>query len=51
MATFLKIFLGFWALWIIWYLTGGPLRDDKSKPYIGFSESGQLVPMEKDRVK
>lgn len=42
METFLKIFLGFWIIWIIWYLTGGPYRDDKSKPYIGINNQGQL---------
>ena len=31
---FLKIFIGFWVLWIIWYLTGGPYRDDKTRPFI-----------------
>ncbi len=42
MATLLKIFFGFWLIWILWYVTGGPLRDEKSKPYIGFNQSGQL---------
>lgn len=42
MSTLLKIFFGFWAIWIIWYITGGPLRDDKTKPYVQFNESGQL---------
>jgi hypothetical protein len=44
MATFLKIFLGFWAIWIIWYVTGGPLRDDKTKPFVRINESGSLEP-------
>ncbi len=35
MGLFLKIFIGFWIIWIIWYVTGGPLRDDKTKPYVG----------------
>jgi len=42
METFLKIFIGFWIVWIIWYITGGPLRDDKTKPYIGINSSGTL---------
>ncbi len=40
MGTFLKIFAGFWLLWILWYLTGGPLRDDKTKPFISPGENG-----------
>jgi hypothetical protein len=42
MATLLKIFFGFWAIWILWYLTGGPLRDDKTKPFVKVNESGQI---------
>jgi hypothetical protein len=42
MATFFKFFVGFWIVWILWYITGGPLRDDKSKPYIGFNKNGEL---------
>lgn len=42
MATLLKIFIGFWVIWIIWYITGGPLRDDKSKPFVRMNESGQI---------
>jgi len=42
METFLKIFIGFWVIWIIWYVTGGPLRDDKTKPFVRYNESGQL---------
>jgi hypothetical protein len=42
MGTLLKIFVGFWVIWIIWYITGGPLRDDKTKPFIRVNESGQL---------
>jgi hypothetical protein len=42
MGLFAKIFIGFWVIWIIWYVTGGPLRDDKSKPFIGPTGSGQL---------
>jgi hypothetical protein len=45
MGTLIKIFTIFWAVWIIWYLTGGPLRDDKTKPYIGFDKTGQLTPL------
>lgn len=42
MATFLKFFFGFWVIWILWYITGGPIRDDKTKPYIGFTKDGKL---------
>jgi hypothetical protein len=42
MGTIIKIVLIFSAIWILWYLTGGPLRDDKSRPYIGPNASGQL---------
>jgi hypothetical protein len=43
MGLFFKIFAGFWAIWILWYLTGGPLRDDKAKPFIGPTGSGELI--------
>lgn len=42
MGTLLKIFVGFWVVWILWYITGGPLRDDKTKPYVGPNATGQL---------
>lgn len=42
METFLKIFFGFWAIWILWYVTGGPLRDDRTKPYIAPNGKGSL---------
>jgi len=42
MATFLKIFFGFWLLWVLWYVTGGPYRDDKTKPFIGVTKNGGL---------
>ncbi len=42
MALFLKIFAGFWVVWLLWYLTGGPLRDDKSKPFVGPNGNGEL---------
>lgn len=51
MGVLIKIFALFWAIWIIWYLTGGPLRDDKTKPYIGFSESGAIESIGKDTKK
>ena len=51
MGILVKILAIFWAVWIIWYLTGGPLRDDKTKPYIGFDKSGTLVPMGTSTVK
>lgn len=42
MGVLLKIFFGFWVIWILWYITGGPLRDDKTKPYVKLNESGQI---------
>ena len=42
MSLFLKIFAGFWVLFILWYITGGPLRDDTTKPYVKFNEAGGL---------
>lgn len=42
MGILIKIFIGFWVVWLLWYVTGGPLRDDKSKPYIGLNKEGQL---------
>ena len=44
-GVLLKFFAAFWVIWILWYLTGGPLRDDKTKPYVGFNEAGQLTPL------
>jgi hypothetical protein len=42
MMTFLKFFGIFWAVWIIWYMTGGPLRDDASKKYVGIGANGSI---------
>lgn len=42
METFLKIFVGFWVIWMIWYITGGPLRDDKTRPYVMVDGSGNF---------
>jgi hypothetical protein len=42
MNVFLKIFFWFWIVWILWYLTGGPLRDT-SKPFIGPDKTGALI--------
>ena len=42
MGILVKIFIGFWVVWLLWYLTGGPLRDDKSKPFIGPDANGSL---------
>ncbi len=51
MGFLIKFFAIFWAIWLIWYLTGGPLRDDKTKPYVGFNASGELVPMGTSSIK
>ncbi len=50
MGTLLKIFVGFWIIWILWYLTGGPLRDDRSKPYIGLNQQGELQSFGKESL-
>jgi hypothetical protein len=42
MGFLFKLFIGFWVVWIIWYLSGGPLRDDKTKPFIGPINNGEL---------
>lgn len=42
MGFIFKVFVGFWLIWILWYLTGGPLRDDKNRPYIGPNDEGEL---------
>jgi hypothetical protein len=43
MAGFIfKGFAIFWGIWLLWYITGGPLRDNKTKPFVGFSESGEI---------
>lgn len=42
METLFKIFAGFWLIWIIWYLTGGPLRDDTTKPFVELNQAGQI---------
>lgn len=44
MRTLLAIFVGFWVIWILWYITGGPLRDDRTKPYVRLNDTGQIVP-------
>lgn len=39
---FLKIIAGVAALWVIWYVTGGPLRSTGDKPFVSF-DNGQLL--------
>jgi hypothetical protein len=43
----LKAFGAFWIIFILWYMTGGPLRDDKSKPFVGITASGTIERVEK----
>lgn len=50
MGFLTKLFIGFWIVWILWYLTGGPLRDDKTRPFIGPSENGELIKYGKDTL-
>jgi hypothetical protein len=39
----LKFFAIFWAIWIAWYLTGGPLRNDGTSAFVRFDENGKMV--------
>lgn len=41
MQLFLKIFIGFCVVWILWYVTGGPLRDTKN-PFIAPDDASGL---------
>lgn len=50
MGLFLKIFAGFWIIWILWYVTGGPLRDTKD-PYVRFTGDGTIVPVSTSTTK
>jgi len=34
MKYFLYIILVFWGIWILWYLGGGPLKEDRLKPFV-----------------
>ena len=34
---FLKFFAIFWAIWITWYITGGPLRDNQTHLFVNYS--------------
>ncbi len=38
-----KIFFGFWIIWIIWYLTGGPQRSTNVKPYVRYDYDANLI--------
>lgn len=51
MGFLIKAFAIFWAVWFIWYITGGPLRDDRTKPYVGFTASGTIETMGTSSVK
>jgi hypothetical protein len=50
-AFLIKVFAGFWIIWILWYLTGGPLRDDKTKPYTGIGQDGQIQSLSSTTTK
>jgi hypothetical protein len=43
MWALLKVIIIFWLIFLVWYLTGGPLRDDKTKKYVGPTASGELL--------
>jgi hypothetical protein len=30
----------FWLIWLFWYLSGGPLRSEKSHPFITPADGG-----------
>ena len=40
MKYLLYAFVGLCAVWIMWYVSGGPLREDRDKPYIGVTGDG-----------
>jgi len=42
MRYLLITFAMFWILFYFWYVTGGPLRDDKNKPYVRPTTNGGL---------
>jgi hypothetical protein len=44
MGFLVKAFAIFWAIWIIWYITGGPLRDDKTL-FVRYGPNGQVIPV------
>lgn len=50
MSLFLKIFVGFWVVWILWYVTGGPLRDDKSRPFVRLNEDISIEGVTRDEL-
>ena len=39
---FLKFFAIFWAIWIAWYITGGPLRDDGTTLFVQTGVTTQI---------
>jgi hypothetical protein len=41
----LKIFAVFWAIWIAWYLTGGPLRNDGTTLFVQYNQDGTTSPV------
>ena len=50
MKYLLYVFVGFWVLWIFWYLGGGPLRDDNSKAFVTPGQNGfEYVESTKDQ--
>ncbi len=32
----------FWVMWLIWYVSGGPLRSERLSPFIGPDSVGKL---------
>jgi hypothetical protein len=43
MGFLLKFFAIFWAIWIAWYITGGPLRDEGTSLFVKYGPNGQVI--------
>jgi hypothetical protein len=43
MKIFGIIFVSFWVLWLMWYITGGPLRNTSKYPLVKPSENGGYI--------
>ncbi len=45
MGFLLKAFAIFWAIWIAWYITGGPLRDEGTTLFVQYGADGKIIPV------
>lgn len=43
METFVKVFAAFWILWLIWYITGGPLRTTNKYPLVKHTDNNGFI--------